>query len=188
MFALFKRSNPLDKAGRSLYETCVHQSRNPFFYRDLGLEESFEQRFELLVLHAFLIIHRLEIEADEYPRNKDLAERLSQSFFDSLFKNLQITLREMGVGDVGVPKRMKKMMLGFNGRIHAYQQALTSDAPFEALSDALERNVFYYTPSSPKQTDVKRLCTYTQDNLITLKNQRFDDMVCGEITFKTIKE
>lgn len=115
-----------------LYQTAVDQARLPGFYKDWGVADTVDGRFDLIALHVFLLIDRLR--AVELP---DLA----QALFDDFFADMDENLREMGAGDLGVGKRVKKMAAAFMGRQQAYAQALAQEED-SALSEALHRNVY----------------------------------------------
>jgi len=134
-----------------LYDSCVVQARLPVFYQELGVPDTVDGRFEMVALHCFMTISGL---------NKAGNARLGQALFDVFFLNMDRSLREMGVGDLGVPKHMKRMMQGFNGRRLNYQKALEShdDA---ALKEVLIRNV-YGTVDVPNDDKVAHLATYIQ--------------------------
>lgn len=118
-------------AARLLTEV-VAASRHPALFGDNGAPDTLEGRFELVTLHAALALVRLR-EAPE-------AAALAQSFTDKFFRQLDSGLREAGVGDTSVPKRMRKMAGAFYGRLSAYSAALAAgDLP--ALAAAVGRNV-----------------------------------------------
>ena len=151
MFGIFKQKILRKKQAKALYEACVAQARLRVFYQELGVPDSVDGRFEMVALHCFMAINRL---------NKAEQARLGQSLFDVFFVNMDRSLREMGVGDLGVPKHMKRMMQGFNGRRLNYQQALDSGDE-EALKEVLLRNV-YGTVDAPNDDEVAYLATYIQ--------------------------
>jgi len=108
-------------------------SRQPSFYGAGRAPDTLEGRWELLVLHASLAFVRLGAEAG--------AETLSQAFADKLFRHFDGGLREAAVGDLTVPKRMRKLAGAFYGRLDVYANALKSDDR-AALQAALMRNIF----------------------------------------------
>ena len=115
-----------------MYQAAVAQSRQPYFYAELGVPDSVDGRFEMMTLHCGILVYRLK---------NDGKTKLSQALFDAMFKSMDPMLREMGVGDLSVPKHMKRMMQGFNGRIINYTQALQNNGKNE-LEGALMRNVY----------------------------------------------
>jgi cytochrome b pre-mRNA-processing protein 3 len=132
--ALFRR-RPHERAGFELYGAAVAAARDPWFFGGLGVPDSLDGRFDLVGLHVAVLIRRLRTDAD--PRGPALA----QAVFDAMFADMDMNLREMGVSDMVVGKRMKRMWEAFHGRAHAYEAALDAgDAT--ALADALRRNVW----------------------------------------------
>lgn len=117
-----------------LYGAVVVQSRLPVFYETLGVADTIDGRFDLLTLHMFLITERLGAFGAE-------GHALAQALFDRMFRMMELNLRESGVGDLGIPKHIKKMMKAFNGRFHAYGEAVSVHGP-DALRQALVRNVY----------------------------------------------
>lgn len=109
-------------AGAELYDAAVAQARRPALYGPMGAPDTIEGRFELLTLHVILIVDRLRGEGAA-------AARSSQVLFDTYCSNLDGALREMGVGDLTVGKRMRALGGAFYGRAQAYRAA------FEALPD-----------------------------------------------------
>lgn len=139
MLGILKTKKPYEQEAKRLYTQCLLTVRRPWFYTHCGLPDTMECRFDLITLHGFLLIERNLNAADCD------AQALNQAFFDVLFADMDQTLREMGIGDMGLPKRMKKMMTGFNGRLHGYREALSLyelEGCAVALNAALARNVF----------------------------------------------
>ena len=118
------RSRP--EQPEALYAALMAQARRPDFYRDYGVPDTLDGRFDLLVLHVVLLLRRL--------REDEVTRALAQDVFDVFFRELDRALREMGVGDLGVPRRVKTMAEVFYGRARAYDAALASGDP-----GALER-------------------------------------------------
>ncbi len=148
---LFKQNNPQAK---DLYASALANTRKEIFYRDYGIPDTFDGRFDLLLLHIFIILRRI-MGDDNY-------DELSQDLFDVMFKDMDQTLREMGIGDVGVPKHMKRMMKAFNGRMHAYQSTLV-----EGLEVAIARNL-YDMDLDNKELDkdaLNAICAFVHYNL-----------------------
>lgn len=115
----------------AIYGMIVTQAREPSFYRDLGVPDTINGRFDLLVLHLWMVLRRFKsIESDA---------KLSQALFDHFCDDMDANLREMGVGDLTVPKRMQAFGEAFYGRAAAYDLALVSGS--EALAQALCKNI-----------------------------------------------
>lgn len=129
---------PRGPAVASLYGDIVATARKPLVYRDFGVVDDFEGRFEYLTLVATLVLRRLrELGA--------AAEPAGQELVDHLFADLDNGLRLAGTGDLSVGKKMKKMAQGFYGRAGAYTAALEKGEAADresALREALARNLF----------------------------------------------
>ena len=115
-----------------LYEKIISQSRSKYFYELLGIPDTVDGRFELMVLHAFLVIRRLKGDKKKLKFGRDI--------MTFLFDDFDLSLREVGVGDMGIGKKIKLMADSFYGRIFAYEEALKDEG--DLLEQALNRNVF----------------------------------------------
>lgn len=118
----------------ALYIHIVRQSRKPMFYEEFDVPDTIDGRFDLIILHVFLVIRRLKVEGRT-------ADQLGQALFDAMFANLDTSLREMGVGDLSVGKRIKKMAKAFYGRVEAYDAPLIA-GDRQALAEAVARNLY----------------------------------------------
>ena len=133
MFRLFPK-NRQNRAIDTLHDRIAAASRQPQLYLALGVPDTLEGRFESLTLHMILVLRRLR-------RLPAPADDAAQDLVDTLFRQLDRSLRELGVGDFGVPKRMKKLAQAFYERAERYDPAL--DAADElALAEALGRSFF----------------------------------------------
>ena len=127
-----------ERAGFALYTAAVEAARAPVYFRAFGVPDTLDGRFELVTLFTALAIRRLQAVPNPGPA-------LAQSVFDAMFADMDFNLRELGVGDLSLPKRMKAMWEGFHGRALAYQLVL--EAHDEAgLEAALARNVWRGQP------------------------------------------
>ena len=132
IFRLFRRSDNRAVI-EGLYAAVVSASRQPVLFTSLGMSDTFEGRFDCLTLHAALVLRRLNVLEVPGPE-------MAQDLIDAVFRHFDRTLREMGVGDTTVPKRMKKLAEAFLGRSSAYDEALRSGEG--AVAAALKRNIF----------------------------------------------
>lgn len=123
------RSAASRRAAESLSAAIVTQARRPEFFRDLGVPDTFDGRFDMVALHGWLVLERLQAEG---------ARAVSQALVDALFFGFEEALREQGTGDIGMGRRMKKMADAFYGRLKAYDEA----ADRGKLSEAILRNVY----------------------------------------------
>ncbi len=147
---------------QDLYIAIVAQSRNPFFYSNLGVADSLDGRFELVVLHMFLLMQRLRQE--DTIQSEELLRNLSEALFDDMDRSL----REMGVGDTGVSRRIRHMADAFYGRARAYEEAL-KEQDNSALQAALARNI--YGGESPSGHNLVALAGYVRQAVELLAQQ-----------------
>ena len=133
LFGMF-RSKPHERAGFELYNAAVAAARDPYFYQTLGVPDTMDGRFDMVGLHVFLLVHRLHGASEQ-------GKQLAQAVFDAMFSDMDINLREIGISDMRVGKKMKEMWEAFNGRSAAYAAAIGADDP-EALAAAIARNVW----------------------------------------------
>ena len=125
-----------------LYGAIVAQARLPAFYMLYGVEDTVEGRFELIVLHLVLLLRRLARRQGENASARHAFDSaLGQPLFDAFCRDLDDNLREMGVGDLAVPRRMRRFGEAFYGRQAAYEAALVA-ADERELEKALARNIF----------------------------------------------
>jgi cytochrome b pre-mRNA-processing protein 3 len=157
---------------RALYGAIVAQARNATFYTDYGVPDTVEGRFDLVVLHLVLLLSQLD-------RGDGVRRSLGQELFDEFCRDLDANLREMGVGDFAVPKRMRAFAEAFYGRQTAYLAALaaTEDRAFEK---ALARNIFQ---NNNAEGAAARLAGYARAALKKLEAQDHDDLLRGQVVF-----
>ena len=122
---------PLRGTIEAIYGMIVTQAREPLFYRDLGVPDTVNGRFDLLVLHLWMVLRRLKAAKG--------GAALCQALFDRFCEDMDANLREMGVGDLAVPKRMQAFGEAFYGRSAAYDLAVAEGR--EELAQALCRNI-----------------------------------------------
>jgi cytochrome b pre-mRNA-processing protein 3 len=115
----------------AIYGMIVAQAREPLFYAGLGVPDTVNGRFDMVLLHLWMVLRRL--------RRMEGGADLSQALFDHFCGDMDDNLREMGVGDLTVPKRMQKFGEAFYGRAAAYDLAL--GAGDEPLAQALRKNI-----------------------------------------------
>lgn len=135
-----------------LYIALVEQARNPVFYTGLGIPDTLDGRFEMIALHMHLVLHRLQ---QGFARTPELRE-LSRILIETYFADMDRSLREMGVGDTGIGRRVQKMSGGFYGRLEAYGMALENPALWP---EALRRNA-YGTCDTPDTAHILQLRDY----------------------------
>ena len=155
-----------------LYRRLVRQARDPVFYLHLGVPDTPDGRFDMIILHAFLVIRRLKAEHER-------TVGLAQAIFDLMFADMDQNLREMGVGDLGVSKQIKGMAEAFYGRTAAYEEGLTDDGTL--LGRALQRNL--YRTTTPTRSQIEWMIGYMHHQLTALAEVPIDNFLKGEIKF-----
>lgn len=177
------RRKPHQRAGFALYTAAVAAARAPaLFGPGYAAPDTLDGRFDLVGLHVALLIRRLRHDPD--PRGPALA----QAVFDAMFSDMDQTLREMGVGDLVVGKRVKRMWEAFHGRARAYEAALQAGDE-AALALALARNVWRgtapgteadgATPAAP----ARHLAAYARVVDAALAQQPLDALAAGQVAF-----
>jgi cytochrome b pre-mRNA-processing protein 3 len=171
IFPLFRRAVRPDTIS-TLYGMIVAQARTPSFYREYGVADTVNGRFDLLVLHMALVLDRLA--RDEGSR------ALGQGLFDLFCRDMDQNLREMGIGDLSVPKEMQRVGEAYYGRAQAYRDALASEDE-GLLVQTLERNI--YGGSAAGAAAAPRLATYMREALRELEGQVPASLASGELQF-----
>ena len=165
------RPSSEDRSIRDVYGAIVAQARLPAFYKSYGVPDTVDGRFDLIVLHIVLVLAGLGGEAGS-------VRSIGQKLFEVFCRDLDGNLREMGVGDLAVPKRMRRFGEAFYGRQAAYLTALAA-ADDRALENALARNIF-------PEMDTGRatpLARYARAVLRQFDVQKNETLLRGEIVF-----
>ncbi|MBO6756017.1 MAG: ubiquinol-cytochrome C chaperone [Roseibium sp.] len=168
LFGLFKKRNR--DAELAVYSQIVAQARQPVFYTKFCVPDTVDGRFDLILMHAVLYFRRLRGEP------KDVAA-FSQSVFDFFFQDMDGSLREMGISDTRVPKKVRVMGEAFYGRAEAYSSAI-DDEDLDALGAAIGRNVF---PGNPEPVAQMGLAHYMVVAAKHLAAQPTDVFLSGQI-------
>jgi len=157
----------------TIYGMIVTQAREPLFYRDLGVPDTVNGRFDLLLLHLWLVLRQL--------KSAGAGADLSQALFDHFCVDMDDNLREMGVGDLTVPKRMQAFGEAFYGRTAAYDLALTDSD--EALAQSFCKNIL-----NGRDIDKAReLATYARRAIAELSRVDLAALVQGAWRFPALQ-
>ena len=167
-----------ERAGFELYGAAVTAARDPYLYEALGVPDTLDGRFDLVGLHAFLLIRRLKHEPAPGPA-------LAQAVFDAMFSDMDINLREIGVSDLSIGKRVKAMWEAFHGRANAYTAALEA-GDRTALEAALERNV--WRGAKPPTGSAAALARVTLAQDACLAAQNMAALTAGKVRFLSARE
>jgi cytochrome b pre-mRNA-processing protein 3 len=158
-----------------LYNELVAHARRPAFYLSFGVPDSMLGRFEMICLHSFLLFRRLG-------KTDDKGRELAQHVHDLMFADLDRTLREQGVGDMGIGKRIKKLARNLYGRIAAYEAGLAGGTP--ELTDALKRNL--YASASASDEEVAAMIAYIKEAIESLDAQPTSAIMSGRVDFPDV--
>ncbi len=174
MFPFSKKRRDERQAAARLYDTILEAARRPGLYLHHGVPDTLQGRFEMVTLHLFAVLHRLmHVPGDD----AELARLVSERFVE----DMDSTFREMGVGDLSVPKRMHKLYGSFAGRFDAYEAAITQDG--DELAAAIARNVF---PDAPEDAHAARLAAVLRETVSHIQATDLAALRRGELSFPAL--
>ena len=187
MRKLFRRRDKGEDIAHELYLGAVAQARTPVFYAKHGVPDSLDGRFDLIVLHVYLQLRPLNAIAKRDAgtgggdaRQQSLrAGEIAQALFDTMFGDMDRSLREMGVSDIAVGKRVKQMAKAFYGRVSAYDEGLEGDDG--QLGEALKRNLF--GTIEPATEQVEAMADYFRCQAKHLDAAVDDAVLLGQVQF-----
>lgn len=179
---MFKRLfNTEKRANRAiadtLYAQIVAMARQPVLYSDWEVPDTPLGRFEMVSLAIFLFLHRIKGQGTA-------ADALGQELTDTFFLDVDHSLRELGIGDMGVPKRMKKLARMYFGRTVSYEAAINADN-VDDLAEALRRNV---NPERTGWPQSRQLARYAIDVSRQLAAMPLDELLAGRWAFLQAEE
>ena len=167
------RPRPSRAVGQALYASLVERSRNPMLYAELGAPDTVEGRFEIYSLHLVLLLEPLRGRGD-------LAAEVSQSLFDTFVKNLDHALREMGVGDLSVGRKMRKLGEAIYGRGKSYDTAFAALPDIGPLKALLARTVYADADAEP----APRMAAYVLQQRAVLAAQPSERLLAGAVDWQ----
>ena len=168
----FKKKSTQSDQVYAVYNSIVAQSRQVPFYLDMSVPDTVTGRFDMVSMHMCLVLRHLRAETGEM-------KQFSQSLFDLFFKDMDRSLREMGVGDVSVPKRIQKMGSVFYGLLAKLTEAL-DEGEQNTLIEVLNRNI-YNAENAP---DARKLAIYVEKAVKQLNAQSQSDIMSGKLSFE----
>lgn len=176
VFGSLLRRTPPEADAMPLYMALVEQSRLPVFFGSGKVPDTIDGRFDLVCIHVFLALRRLKRDA--------AAAGFAQKLFDTMFVDMDRSLREIGVGDMGVGPRVKAMAKSLYGRIAAYDEGL--DGSSSTLTAALARNL--YGTVEVAEAELERLADYLRRADALLADQEIEALRAGRVQFPSIAE
>ena len=170
ILSLFRKKTATEPV-YAAYNSIVAQSRQPDFYAEMGVPDTVTGRFDMISLHMALLFRRLR-------HGPQSAKDFSQAVFDLFFKDMDRSLREMGVSDLGVPKKIQKMGNLFFGLLAAMNEAMDRNDG-DALAGVLARNVF----DGQDAQQLRALADYVVARDAELAAQPVEAITAGVVTF-----
>lgn len=174
MFSWLFSSSKSKKTAYKLYGKLVDQAREPVFYTVYGVQDTIDGRFDMIVLHLFIVERRLSVEGDG-------TAVIRRQLQEAMFSDMDRSLRELGVGDMGIGKEVKKMGVAWFGRLKAYASALDEDDPRAALTVALSRNLYRCEEGNAPMAE--RMADYVISNSKKLAGYTVEDVLNLQFTF-----
>ncbi len=175
-FSKLFRVSDLDLAAYKLYQATVDQARKAVFYEMWGVPDTPLGRFDAIALHCFLVLNRLKDDA----ATTSFAQKYSGAIFDDMDRNL----REMGVGDLSVGKKVRKLAEGFYGRSAAYAKALEDGESH--VAETLGRNLYGGDGTGPEAVVLDAVAAYVRGSVQALESQSLDELMAGRVTFAVL--
>lgn len=171
IFGLFSRRNNNGKILERQYEALTAAARQPHFYSDMGVPDTVMGRLEMISLVMILFFRRTRFSGAS-------GQELAQEIIDAFFQDIDHSIRELGVGDPSVPKRMKKLAARYYGRLEAYAAALDAEDA-AALAAALRRNIHPEVDNAPSMTELAGWAMLAERHLAAVSE---DDVAAGRVT------
>jgi cytochrome b pre-mRNA-processing protein 3 len=155
---------------KRLYGSIVAQARLPVFYQGLGVPDTLEGRFLVLSLHLFAVLHRLKADGAG-------AVKLAQDLADRFTADMETVLREIGIGDLAIPKKVRGLAASSAGLLKAYEQALP------AGKGAVATVIAKAFPGGPSEAASRLLAHYLTDVVAQLQAQDFAALAAGQVRY-----
>ena len=169
----FGRERQEKQRADALYNHVVTASRNPILYGSNGAPDTANGRFELIILHIFMLFRRMQDDDDQ-------VKSVKQKTFDCFLESMDVNLREIGVGPDGVPKRIQKMLENFYGRAAAYQTAIDEDS-VEQMAEVIARN--FYADGKANDAGAQNIAQYVFAAVKRLDQASTDDLLTSNFKF-----
>lgn len=176
-FSSLTRRAPQHRAGLSLYEAIVAQARSEPLYREYGVPDTVHGRFEMIVLHVALVLSRLELEGDA-------GHATGRAMLEAFVADMDDACRRLGIGDMGVPRHVKKAAAAVLERGNAYRAAMAGDADGSALANALAAEI--WRESDAATTVARALAEYVRRAVAHLEALDGAALIGGNVGFPEI--
>lgn len=176
MFGFLLNKKKLNNAAHKLFNTIIEHSRTIYFYENCAVEDSLDGRFDLMAIHMAIALEKLD-----HHKEKKFVPEYKRILQEIMFDNLDLTLREIGVGDLGVGKRIKVMAEAFYGRMVAYQKLFAKKNEDE-MSETLKRNL--YREKAVDEDVLKNMVSYIYEQHEMIMKQDIETILGGNIDFQ----
>ena len=176
MFGFLFNKKKLNNAAHNIFSIIIEHSRVIDFYENYSVEDSLDGRFDLMSVHMAIVLKKL----DHHKNFKDVPE-FKRILQEIMFVNLDLTLSEIGVCDLGVGKKIKVMAEAFYGRMIAYQNLFSSENKDE-MSNTLKRNL--YREKTINEDILKKMVSYIYQQYELIIKQDIEKILDGHIEFK----
>ncbi len=170
ILSLFKKK-PADQAALKVYLSAAEHARSPYFYTDFQAPDTVDGRFEVLTLHLYAVLARLKNQGGA-------ANNFAQKVFDLFFQNMDDSLREMGIGDMSIGRKIRGLAEAFYGRVGAYEECLSAKDE-NALVAAISRNIY----EEKEKPEAARFAAYLRKLCNALETQQVSEIMDGRIEF-----
>lgn len=172
MLTFFRRkTGPEQVAAEKIYTALQIQSRQPVFYLDFAVPDTVDGRFDMVLLHSFIVMRRLST-------GDKTARKLSQAVYDVMFVDMDRAVREMGIGDLSVNRHIRRMMKAFNGRVAAYEAGLQDEA---VMVEALRRNLYGTVQTGLSAEILSGMADYLKAGVAAVDAMLMEQLVKGHI-------
>lgn len=169
----FGKERAEKKYADALYSHVVSAARKPQLYGQSGTPDTANGRFELIILHIFMLFRRMQEDSAQM-------RSVKQKTFDRFLEDMDVNLREIGVGPDGVPKRIQKMLENFYGRAAAYQTAIDENNQAN-MAEVISRN--FYADVKPNEQGAKNLAAYVFETVANLDQVTTNDLLTSNFKF-----
>ncbi len=170
--ALFGR-NSAKTDPHLLYGRVVARARATDLYERLGVPDTLDGRFEMMAMHVYLVLRRLRLDANDH-------KGFSQALFDTFIDDISAGLREAGVGDQTVPKRLQKMSRVFYGRVKAWDADFEAEDAASRLNQTFKKNLY---PDDNAEINLEGLVRYVIEEDARIAALSAADIIAGRSVF-----
>ena len=162
LFSRLFRPSPEQKLAYEIYGRAVTWARSSLFYSEAGVEDSLDGRFDMILLHMYILLHQL--------RQTPETSGLQQAVQEAMVADMDRTLRELGVGDMSVGKQVKNMAAAWLGRSKAFDTALESELEND-LEDAIARNIYRFSGEGEAPLHAATMARYMKQCMAALQGE-----------------